>query len=427
MTNFDTVKNDTNHRVGQNAHCTERGTSMSKSKKAPATELVNGHTYHTKDNNTATQSTYAPAVELVNYDTERRIVVFDWDPGTQWNCSYDGQDKTCYTTKQMLANEWMRPGITNIVVEAAHFKPSNPLSMSQPLSAEQQNDWTLPDGVEIRLFPGDLAPKAAEFAGNYVLEDGEYGPKKAPIKSKDSQSIWTFLMGKPGTLAATKKWLPPKDNLKNEASWIHRDAIRDDASQRYNLLRRLWSMKNPGIGTAQLRALPELKHAWEMLELVEDRIPDSVLLPFGLERKNGKLKPAAMSSCRYVMSCYVCVFDENQQLRLNPNGEFVGIKYLLDEVIEMKPLRVGSVLSSNFTMHLKKRNKNLDIDKAQSRRNIRTMLQLLRDAGIQSNMTPATELVKPHTVPTSKTATQSKRTPATELVNTDTERSFLAS
>lgn len=288
------------------------------------------------------------------------IAAADWDRGG-WNIAYSDGSTASLSKSEFLNNKFDRPGLIRLVVESAHLIPraeKNP-SQAQIYSAAELNAWK--PCVDVRLFPGRLARKVAKFAGNFS------GDKA--IKSRDSESLLFYVTKKnPGL----PRFIAPKDNVRS-GSWERRNALREEINITFNQLRSSWKEMT----TAEKYASGPVNHCRELLEAQWDNIPQDVKNQFKLTEycSTGRVKFGSFSQC---MGLYVCLYDDQQELRTRSDGKFIGINYLQREVIGLHMHGLGNIIRALFYWDGYKPDAGRTL--SQNTQNIVKLMKLMRDA-----------------------------------------------
>jgi hypothetical protein len=171
------------------------------------------------------------------------------------------------------------------------------------------------------------------------------------------------------------------------------NAIRADTNRRLNQMRPGYTDEHPDVAHAR-RLLTDALRADAGREAHERALSPETCAYFGLRLgRTGRL-PSTVKWAQ-VMSLYVCVFDDTQRVRLNPQRCFIGMDFIW-RLLLLSPYRGSSgTAHSNLLYHgLRNFDKtpygsHLTPDQWQQRRStriawrraLREMLRLLRDVG----------------------------------------------
>jgi hypothetical protein len=309
-----------------------------------------------------------PAFEPVRKDTGHRseIMTADWDAPSTWKCAYPDGTASQFTKTEFLRNEHIRPGITTLIVEAAHLKERNEFSVSQVFTVDELNAWT--PGIDVLLFPEKIAHK--------VLREGQQ------TKDRDSESLLSYINAHPNTVRCLRKFTPPQ--LQDNSSWEWRNELRDDICKMLNILRAQWK----DVKDKDLDAIPQVAHCRKLVTSFIDELTPEQRAQFRVKvGKVGERKgEVCFESPTQLFTLYSCVYNMRGELRLNPSGEFIGVDTVMNKIIGLNHAYMPNLIRANL-MHfgLRPKTKKAGIEnhtqtKAEFTRNVRKMIQLLRDA-----------------------------------------------
>lgn len=391
---------------------------MSQSEDIPTIESVRVYTDQALP---GTQSAFAPSTESVRKNTEAgeyKLVTADWDAPQTWKIArWDGTYEQI-TRQEFLANKWYVEGTTHLVVEGAHLKERNEFSVAQVYSDLELNAWQPP--CEVLLFPARLAPKVLQFAEQQ--------------KNHDALALQMYLAAHPRTLRCLKKFQPPVLDF-SRASWTWRDGVRDDITRMLNVTRAQWK----GMRDEEMEALPYIQHCRSLVEQFIDDLTPEQQAQFRIKRgKAGPRKGAVVfDSPTQIFTAYACVYNLQGQLRTNPQGQFIGVGAVLNQVVGLNHSHMPNLARANF-MHFglrpklhdpstsgKQRPKRDDSQevRAEFMRNLKVIIRKFRDVESQSGCAPSIESVRTHT-DHNKAGTRSATVPSIESVRTDTGTSL---
>lgn len=210
----------------------------------------------------------------------------------------------------------------DLVIEHAHLKPQGRYSLSQPLlqeELEQAYQRMLRDGVRPWAFPEGLAARARRQAG--------FGEKE---KEKDPHAEIAYLRGNRKARESLKRWSPLTDRDHD----IHAAAngIRKDMTARLNVAR---------VGGDDYPLWVERERVLQTLYDICDLLSPEAQRYFKLEKsKTGKTKGQFKSSgprWNQISTLWTAVYNDEGMLRLNPRGQFIGIRFIWDYLLLQHP------------------------------------------------------------------------------------------
>jgi hypothetical protein len=324
------------------------------------------------------------------------VVGLDWERGN-WRASYAGQPSVLMTRDELLEETF--PGVDVIVVEQAHMQERNDHSVAQIYFAGELESMAA--RAKIKLFPsmpGQLA-KAARAVGNVQKNDaGEPVLKpvqgtsyytSVPDKTKDAETMSLYATLSPDRL---RSWKPLRgiDESPSRHLWPARQQLRDDLRIALNPLRSAWAHKQ----TAERYALPEVDRFVRLLADNFDAIPEGVKQQFGISRVKKMVtaagKPTKESKIGYgirvkhmtaAMTVYLSAYTLDGDLRLNPDGGFTGVRFILDAIGMSSSYRPNMARSqlTHYGMRHYKGGRDGGF-RSEYMRNLRHFLAFLRDA-----------------------------------------------
>lgn len=295
----------------------------------------------------------------------------DWERDG-WHVSVAGAPARKYTRAEFLAEPFADVDV--LLIEAAHLKERNPYSVAQVYSADELRKLASRD--KIKLFPGRETYKASNYTGHTVEKSDVRGNLvSVPDKTKDPESIALYAAAHPEKLAAWKLY---RNADANRALWPARDKLRDDIREAMNQIRVAWNAKP----TAERYALPEVADFCALLDRNFDAIPEDVKDQFGIKRGRNGIRVERMSAA---ITVYLACYTREGELRLNPQGRFIGVRFILDAIgmsHSFQPNMARSQLTWHGMRYFDKKASD-PIDKAARSRymlNLRKLIQFLRDA-----------------------------------------------
>ena len=309
------------------------------------------------------------------------VVGLDWERDG-WRVSYCGQPAVRMSRGDLLADEF--PGVDLLIVEQAHMRERNIYSVAQVYSKDEL--LRLAARGKVKLFPGmpGQLSKAARAVGNISGAVNNYG-HPLPDKTKDAETMALFAMQSPARVAS---WKPLVSNS-SRTLWEPRNALRDDLREVLNPLRSAWNSK----GIHERYALPEVADFCALLSQHYEHLPAAVREQFGISQKRLTTKDGTPTAASRVangirvermsaaITCYLLVYTRDGQLRVRPDGRFIGIRFILDAV-GMSSSYVPNMARSQLTHHGMRNYKGGRDGGCRSEymRNLRHFLQFLRDA-----------------------------------------------
>lgn len=305
--------------------------------------------------------------------SEPLVVGLDWERDG-WRVSVGGASCT-KMSREALLNEPFA-GIDLVIVEQAHMRERNAYSVAQVYTAEELR--RLRCRAKIKLFPGmpgQLA-RAARAVGNVTTETNEWGGF-LPDKTKDAETMAQFAAASPARLASWKPlYLEGEDPSRR--LWEARDALRDDLKEALNPLRAAWN----AMGTAEKYALPEVADFCALLDANFDKLSPEVKAMFGIKRGRNGIRVEKMAAA---LTCYLAVYTREGEIRLRPDGKFIGIRFILDSIgmsSSYKPNMARSQLTHHGMRWYGKKASEPVSQALRSKymRHLRHFLQFLRDA-----------------------------------------------
>lgn len=257
-----------------------------------------------------------------------RLIVADWEGGKIGWRIFDGASERHLDRDAFLAGAAWQPaeGPTRLVVEHAHLHERTGLSVAQVYPYAELcrlHEQAVKDGVEIVAFPQRLTLRARKEGG-------------FESKEQDPQAIAAFIGRRPEV--ALKRWSPLRDDERVLHAAVNE--IRMDMTLRLNLMRPSYEH-------------PDAERAKQLLVQVAEQLSPATREQFGikLKKKDGSLLKTPLKLAQ-IMALYVCVFDENGELRRNPDGEFIGMKTIWNQLLLMSPYHGRSgTARSNLMYH----------------------------------------------------------------------------
>lgn len=314
-----------------------------------------------------TDSTLTSAIEHIKSHNLQGLAAADWDTDG-WNVAYEDGSTMKFTKQQFLDAQFMVGHVKTLIIESPHMKERNDYSVAQVYYDAELNQFDPP--CTVKLFPGKLAPKVAKYANN--LEDG------MPIKTRDAESILLYAMDHPSTVAVLKKFIRPQEDMRR-STWIHREAVRKDAKLFLNKLRATWSAMRP----KEQNDMPVVQQALALVSMRLSDIPEDVLVQFKLKiAKAGPQKGKLVCEGKptQLMTAYACIVGTDGKLRKRPDGKFVGISYLMNEVVGLCHSHQPNMLRSNFVHWGMRLSAKKGIDRNTFTKNVGAMLRVMRDS-----------------------------------------------
>lgn len=299
-----------------------------------------------------------------------RTVGVDWERGIGWNVSYAGLPTVTISKEDFLHEPF--DGYDVVIVESAHLKPRNVYSVAQVYTEDELRVLACKD--KIRLFPsmpGQLA-KAAREVGNVSDKVNDWGAAM-PDKDKDAETLALYAGGNPKKVAAWKKfYLPDEDPYRH--LWEPRDELREELKLALNPIRQAWN----NMKTAEKYALPEVVDLCALIERNFDKLPDDVKTQYGIRKTRNGVRIEKMSSA---ITVYLSVRTRDGELRTRPDGQFIGVRFILD-AIGMSGTYMPNMARSQMTHHGMRHYKGGRDGghRIEYMRNMRHLVQFLRDA-----------------------------------------------
>lgn len=159
--------------------------------------------------------------------------IFILDCGSRGGTFYFDVDNNI--AKELPNDDVININIPNIksgdilVIEDAHIRTREKLSLAQPFSYQQLCSFKAnaeKNGVSIKLFPQMSTPKARDFAGGVDKND-----------INDVQAIAAYLTARPSILSTLKKLKPKildEYRKENEGNWKDKDELSTDINAARN-------------------------------------------------------------------------------------------------------------------------------------------------------------------------------------------------
>lgn len=202
------------------------------------------------------------------------------------------------------------------VIEQAHLIPriseqeslegKGTPSAAQVFSEDELNNWQ--PGCTILEFNNMMMSKARDRSGF--------------SKSKDAQAIrWWFENKGEGA----RKWVRPCDDTPRRDGWEFRNTIRDEISLRCNIARA---------NSYETDDCARAEDAWKAVLSEDGSISQTDLDQLGIKATKSGLDIGPIG---YI--AYATVFDSDKKLRQQSDGQVVGVKFLVDEVIGLQARR----------------------------------------------------------------------------------------
>ena len=254
------------------------------------------------------------------------LIVADWEGGGIGWRVWDGTKEVHLSKEDMLSGIlWLKAPV-RLVIEHAHLHVRGRLSVAQVYTAPELEKFSVSArdaGAQIQAFPQRLS-KRARTEGGYTS------------KEEDPQSIFDFIQNRPEV--SLKNWQPKTSE--DEEFFEEVNLMRMDMTIRLNDMRPDYDPENPNV-----------KHAIELLNRFASGLPEDIQKQFGLEfykRKagvynQGDLKPplkkdgGARTGFNVIMAIYVAIYDSEQNLRLNKEENFIGMKFIWNYLFLMSP------------------------------------------------------------------------------------------
>ena len=266
------------------------------------------------------------------------LFVADWEgKNIGWRV-WDGTQELHVSRDDMLNGILWASGPVRLVIEHAHMHERGPLSVAQVYNHNELTQFFAASqnaGSLIQAFPQRLTERA-RTEGIHPDEGVRYAELDNP-KQYDPRAIYDFVLNRPEV--SLKNWRPrtPDDTAFYEIV----NEIRQDMTIRLNDMRPDYDPENS-----------DVQHAVELLEIFASGIPEITQQQFGLEfyRTNrighwqqGDLKSplkasgGARTGFNVIMAVYVAVYDSEQNLRVNEEGNFIGMKFIWNYLFLMSP------------------------------------------------------------------------------------------
>ncbi len=259
--------------------------------------------------------------------SELPLLVADWEgKNIGWRV-WNGTQESHVSREDMLNGILWSSGPVRLVIEHAHLHERGPLSVAQVYDSDELAQFwasTQDVGAQIQAFPQRLTERARV--------EGEYTSKE-----EDPKAIYDFILNRPEV--SLKNWRPRTPEELEFFGVVNQ--IRHDMTVRLNEQRPDYDPENP-----------DVRHAVELLESFASDLPENVQRQFGLEfyritragqYNQGDLKPplkaggGARTGFNVIMAIYVAVYDSEQNLRLNEEGDFIGMKFIWNYLFLMSP------------------------------------------------------------------------------------------
>jgi hypothetical protein len=307
-------------------------------------------------------------LDTLTPDSVPAVVGLDWERDG-WRVSVNGVDPEFMSKEALLTATFADADY--VVVEQAHMRERDVYSVAQVYTEDELR--SLPFRDKIRLFPGmpGQLGRAARAVGNVTGELDKWG-NPVPDKTKDAQTMSLYAQQSPAQLASWKCLKLP-DEDPSRRLWPARDAIREDMKRTMNKVRVAWNAKP----TAEKYALPEVVMFCGFLDAVMDDLTDGVKEQFGIRRSSKGIRVERMSAA---LTVFLAVRHRDGTLRTRPDGEFVGIRFLLD-TIGMSSSYRPNLSRSQLTYHGMRHYKGGRDGgcRGEYMRNLRHFMQIIRD------------------------------------------------
>lgn len=308
--------------------------------------------------------------DTLTLHSEPVVAGLDWERDG-WRVSIAGAPAVKVSRDDMLTTNLL-DAADIVVVEQAHMRPRTVYSVAQVYTEDELR--TLPFRSKIRLFPGmpgQLA-RAARAVGNVSNKVNEYG-QPLPDKDKDAETMAMFAAASPERVASWKRLKLPEEDPARKL-WPARDQLRDDLREALNPLRTAWNAKS----TAEKYALPEVARFCALLDSTFDDLSDGVKEQFGIRRSRNGIRVERMPAA---LTVYLAVYTREGDLRLRPDGQFIGVRFILDSIGMSSSYR-PNMARSQLTYHGMRHYKGGRDGGARSEymRNLRHFIQILRDS-----------------------------------------------
>lgn len=277
-----------------------------------------------------------------------KIMTADWDPSF-WTVSCDGENKK-YTRAAMLDGIPWESGADVLVIESAHLRPRVGEFPSPSQVYFEDELEQLETTGRILKFPERRSskyknPYMAEHPDKgWIVQDGKHVWKKA--LALDAEALRVYLERNPNVLNSL-----PQFRVEDRRS-VH--AGRDSTRQSVKLVIQN-SRFHPEWGNgAATRTVPSVEHALRLVDTFLDDLPDYVREFFKIDRFK---RPTATGTVKLsgvptrLITAYALVFDEYQNLRTDEDGNFIGVRYLMDDVAGLHSFGFPNIARSQINWH----------------------------------------------------------------------------
>jgi len=277
---------------------------------------------------------------LVEIDPPLPLFTADWEgENIGWRV-WDGRNEYFLSRNEFLNLVDWTNGPCRLVVEHAHLHVRVPLSVSQVYDeGELQQLFATANafGIIILAFPQRLT-RRARVEGIHPDEGERYSDLDNP-KQYDSRAIYDFVENRPEV--ALKNWRPPRPE--DAAFFEAINGIRFEMTIRLNEMRPIYANNHPDVAHA-LQLLNEF-----VADLDEDAQEQFNIQYYAVGQNAGNLRVNQLR-INQIMSVYVCVFDENQNLRMH-NGHFIGVDFIWSKLLLMSPFHGKSGTARSNLMY----------------------------------------------------------------------------
>lgn len=297
------------------------------------------------------------------------VVGLDWERDG-WRVSHNGEPAVKVGRNELLTMPFAAAEL--VIVEQAHMRERNAYSVAQVYTSDELE--TLACRNKVKLFPGmpgQLA-RAAREVGNITDKVNEHG-KPLPDKTKDAETMALFALNSPARVAT---WKPLRIGQEDPSRrlWEYRDSLRDDLREALNPLRTAWNAKP----VAERYALPEVANFCLLLDANFDKLTGGVKEQFGIRRSRNGIRVERMTAA---ITVYLSVATREGQQRVRPDGEFIGVRFILDAIglsSSYRPNMARSQLTHHGMRHYKGGRDGGH--RSEYMRNLRHFIQFLRDS-----------------------------------------------
>lgn len=271
-------------------------------------------------------------------DTPREFWAGDWDRDG-WHF-WDGTSEVKLTKSEFLDGKFFAENLSStFYIDAPHLqerKTRRGGSKSQIYTRDELqilSSLAAQYEIKIKAFPANMDPRARDEAG-VTKEDGG-----------DIRAIYQFVVTHPEV--GIKSWRLPGGQ--QEDLWEAWNEIREDMDERLNIARGCEYQTE------------DHTRASAILHANFRRLSPRIIECFQVKQVNGKTGARTDFHDGSVVGFYVAVFDANGELRINPQGKFIGVDTIWN-IIQLHPYhfkknavaRGGGIARSNIKWHLER-------------------------------------------------------------------------